>query len=226
MKKILFGIFAHPDDEAFGPAGTILDEVHRGTELHLICLTGGENGENPDNAIDLKETRLKEWRAAGALLGASSMHHLGFIDGTLNNQDQLKAAGMIERIILDTIDTRDAVVECMSMDLNGVTGHIDHIVASRMTCLVYERLKRQGVPINTVRLACVTNEQVPVASIDFVFMEQGREQEMINETVDARKYQDEIRAIIACHHSQRKDGINLIETRGATLGIDTFTMYQ
>ncbi len=226
MKKILFGIFAHPDDEAFGPSGTLLDEVHRGTELHLICLTGGENGENPDNAIDLKGTRLKEWRAAGALLGASSMHHLGFTDGTLNNQDQLKAAAMIERIILDTVDTRDVLVECISMDLNGVTGHIDHIVASRTTCLVYERLKRQGVPINTVRLACVTNEQVPVASIDFVFMEQGREQEMINETVDARKYQDEIRAIIACHHSQRKDGINLIETRGATLGIDTFTMYQ
>ena len=226
MKKILFGIFAHPDDEAFGPSGTLLDEVQNGTELHLICLTGGENGENPDNVIDLGETRLEEWRNAGTLLGATSMHHLGFIDGTLNNHDQLKAAAMIERIILDTINTRDAVVECMSMDLNGVTGHIDHIVASRTTCLVYERLKRKGLPIDKVRLACATNEQAPTASIDFVFMEQGRKQDVINETVDARTYQDEIRAIIACHYSQRKDGMNLIETRGATLGIDTFIVYR
>ena len=36
MKKIIFGIFAHPDDEAFGPSGTLLLETRSGTELHLI----------------------------------------------------------------------------------------------------------------------------------------------------------------------------------------------
>ena len=59
MQKILFGIFAHPDDEAFGPVAALLDEVEKGTELHLITLTGGENGTNPDNLDNLGEVRLQ-----------------------------------------------------------------------------------------------------------------------------------------------------------------------
>ena len=44
MKRVIFGIFAHPDDEAFGPSGTLLMETKAGTELHLITLTLGEAG--------------------------------------------------------------------------------------------------------------------------------------------------------------------------------------
>ena len=41
----LVAIFAHPDDEAFGPAGTlkIYSKTH---DIHLICATRGEAGEN------------------------------------------------------------------------------------------------------------------------------------------------------------------------------------
>ena len=77
MKKVIFGIFAHPDDEAFGPAGTLIQEVQNGSELHLITITAGEAGSNPDNYDDLGQIRLEEWRRSGELIGATTMTHLG-----------------------------------------------------------------------------------------------------------------------------------------------------
>ena len=133
MHKLIFGIFAHPDDEAFGPSGTLLSEVRGGAELHLMTLTAGEKGANPDNLPRLSEVRLAEWRKAGALIGAHTMHHLGHTDGELDNVSMLRASEQIEQLVRDTLASHaDPVeVEFMSMDTSGITGHIDHIVASR-----------------------------------------------------------------------------------------------
>jgi hypothetical protein len=57
-------------------------------------------------------------------------------------------------------------------------------------------------------------------------MEPGRTEAEIDETVDARQYQAEIREVIACHVSQRNDGNNALKQRGDLLGIDTFVLYQ
>src|SRR5687768_11757680 len=143
MKKIIFGIFAHPDDEAFGPAGTLINEVQNGAELHLISFTAGDAGTNLDNAPDLGVVREEEWRKAGALIGATSMHLLGYKDGHLDNQSMIEATDRISQIVHAVIDNipHDAVVEFMTLDLNGYTGHIDHIVAARTACQVFYRLK-------------------------------------------------------------------------------------
>jgi LmbE family N-acetylglucosaminyl deacetylase len=229
MTKILFGLFAHPDDEAFGPAGTLIQEVKNGTELHLITFTTGENGTNPDAVIDLGAERYEEWKKAGNLIGATAMHHLGYTDGTLSNLTHIEAAASIEHIIRKTVDGRTPnsyEIEFISLDTNGMTGHIDHIVASRTACLVYERLRSTSFPVTRVRLACIPRRYAPAVSTDFVFMEPGRTEAEIDETVDARQYQAEIREVIACHVSQRNDGNNALKQRGDLLGIDTFVLYQ
>ena len=84
MKKIIFAIFAHPDDEAFGPSGALLKEVKDGNDLHLITFTNGDAGMNPDNARDLGAVRTQEWDKAGQLFGAKTMHLLGYEDGRLS----------------------------------------------------------------------------------------------------------------------------------------------
>lgn len=78
MKKVLIGIFAHPDDEAFGPSGTLLKLRDEGWDIHLILLTDGDAGVNVDNVTDLAATRLKEWEASAKLLGAASTHALHY----------------------------------------------------------------------------------------------------------------------------------------------------
>lgn len=223
MKKILIGIFAHPDDEAFGPSGTLLLETQSGTELHLITLTAGEAGMNPDNHPNLAEVRLGEWHNAGELIGATSMRHLGYVDGTLSNLDHLIITNQIIEITQEIIAGRDDVeVEFMSMDLNGITGHIDHIVAGRSACLAFYRLKDQGFPVTRIRLACIPRTHLDQVNTDFVYMEPGREDSEISETVDARSRIDTVLEIMRCHHTQRSDGEHHIQAHGENVAINHF----
>lgn len=207
MKKIIVGIFAHPDDEAFGPSGTLLLETKAGTELHLITLTAGENGTNPDNEENLGEVRLREWRAAGDLIGAAGMHHLGFADGTLNNRaflDIIKQLGAIVHTIVSS-QTEPVEIEFMSLELGGISGHIDHIVAARAACYVFYSLQEQGLPMTRIRLATVPRSLLGTRNLDFVYMEEGCADEDIDEVVDARSIVNEVYAIMRAHHSQRGD---------------------
>jgi LmbE family N-acetylglucosaminyl deacetylase len=227
MKKIIVGIFAHPDDEAFGPSGTLLMETRAGTELHLITLTAGEAGMNPDNCPNLAEVRLQEWYAAGSLIGAHDMHHLGYTDGTLNNLDHQIITDEIMRIVEDILDDEsDVEVEFMSIDLNGVTGHIDHIVAARSACLAFYRLKAKGHPMSRIRLACVPRQGDGQPNTDFVFMEAGRKPEEIGEIVDARAHAQEVIEIMRCHATQRGDGEQHIAALGDDVALNHFVVLR
>lgn len=227
MQKIIFGIFAHPDDEAFGPCGTLLKETKNGAELHLITLTAGENGMNPDGVENLGETRLREWRAGAALLGASTTKHLGYVDGTLGNNDHIAITGEIENFVRDITNGRDNIeIEFMSFDLNGLTGHIDHIVAGRSACLAFYRLRTHGLPMSRLRLACLSHDDYPAIDTDFVFMESGRHSTEINETIDARDLVEQVREVMHCHHTQRSDCEAQIAKLGDNIAIDYFMIRQ
>lgn len=224
MKKIIFGIFAHPDDEAFGPAGALLAETQAGSELHLITFTAGDAGTNPDNVPDLGAVREKEWRAAGKLLGATSMHFLGYKDGHLDNQIMIAAADRITSIIKECIASspEDAVIEFMSLDLNGYTGHIDHIVAARTACQVFYRLKKEDPRFSRVLLACLPNDIAPTVNTDWIFMEPGHTPSEIDEIIDARHLREDILKVMNAHDSQRADRDYTIKSQGENLGLNYF----
>ena len=222
MKKLLFGIFAHPDDEAFGPGGALIKAVHEGVELHLITLTLGQNGTNPDNAPDLGTVRREEWLKSGQMMGATSQHELGYIDGRLCNIEMLEIAEKIQQIVHEAITDRDVEVEFMGFDLNGLTGHIDHIVATRALCLAFYRLRQNDSRFIRIRLFCLPAEQNPHVNTDWIYMEAGRAPEQIDETIDAREYHDQIIQIMHAHHSQRGDAETQIHALGRDIGINHF----
>lgn len=224
MNKVIFGIFAHPDDEAIGPAGTLLLEAKSGTSIHLITLTAGESGMNPDNHADLGAVRLEEWHRAGSLIGAKTMNHLGYEDGKLGNESMQEIEKRVEELVRTTLanEPEDTEVEFMAFDLNGLTGHIDHIVASRAACLAFYRLKEHDERLQRIRLFCLPSEAYPEHDISWVYMEPGRGKSEIGVTVDARELRDEIIGIIRTHHTQRSDGEGHIERSGDALGLDHF----
>jgi LmbE family N-acetylglucosaminyl deacetylase len=223
MKKILIGVFAHPDDEAIAACGTLLLEKEAGTEIHLISLTAGENGMNPDNVANLGELRLKEWHDAGSLLGAAQMHHLGYMDGTLCNLHMVEISDKIIEIVQHIItDQSEIEIEFMSLDLNGFSGHIDHIVAARSVCHAFYILKEQHMPVRRVRLAALPEAQWPHINNDWIYREAGRKPNEIDEIIDATAMHDKIVEVIKCHYSQRSDGEGFIHERGERLGMNYF----
>jgi LmbE family N-acetylglucosaminyl deacetylase len=226
MKKIIFGVFAHPDDEAFGPAGSLLMETRNGTELHLISLTDGGAGTNPDNIPNLGEVRLQEWQAASALLGATSTHHLGYGDGTLNNQLMIEIAERLIDIAKETIKDapEDTFIEFMTLDLNGYTGHIDHIVAARAAALAFYRLKKDDQRFDHIRFACFSEKDMPQENTDWIYMEAGRGPEEIQQIVDARGLRDDILQVMRSHHTQRADYESVIKNQGERLGLNYFVV--
>ena len=114
----------------------------------------------------------------------------------------------------------------MSIDLNGVTGHIDHIVAGRSACLAFYRLKAKGYPMSRIRLACRPGHPHEQANTDFVYMEAGRKPEEISETIDARVYAKEVIEIMRCHQTQRGDGENHIAALGDDVALNHFIVLE
>ncbi len=221
---MIFGIFAHPDDEAFGPVGTLLMEKEAGSEIHLICATAGENGNNPDEVDNLGEIRLSEWQTAGELLDADSMHYLGYEDGMLSNSMYLEVAEKIQRIIGDAIAERDdiAAIEFLSLDKNGLTGHMDHIFISRVACYVFYTLKEADERFSKIRLSCLHADDFPDANHGWLYMDAGRTSEEIAETIDASAHLEKIKEIMNAHHSQRADCETVLAHQGDRIAINHF----
>jgi N-acetylglucosamine malate deacetylase 2 len=213
MKKVIFGIFAHPDDEAFGPSGTILTEVGAGSDVHLITITAGEAGENPDHAPDLAQVRLKEWQAAGTLMGVTSMQYLGYPDSHLDNTLMIEIGKKIEALVTEVLRTypADTEVEFLTFEPAGISGHIDHIVAARAACWVFYRLKPQDPRFSRLRLFCIPRSLLPNPDTSWIFMDQGFTDDEINEVIDVDGFYDQITAIVKAHHTQRQDAAMHLE---------------
>lgn len=229
MKKVLFGVFAHPDDESFGPAGTIIKEIREnGTDVHIITFTPGDAGTNPDNHEDLGTVRLAEWREAGRLLGVTSQHNLGYRDGHLSNNLYHEIAEKTAEIIDGILAGYDEPVEIdfMTFDLNGLSGHIDHIFASRVACYLFYARKPGDERFKYIRFVCIPKQYVPSQNTHWLYMDAGRSDDECSDTVDAREYRDEIIAAMRAHHSQRGDCEYQLKQRGDNLGIDYFIIKE
>ena len=212
MKQVFIGIFAHPDDESFGPSGTLALQIQNGADVHLICATGGENGQNPDAHDDLGDARIKEWYTAGALLGVKSQHHLGFIDGTLNN-NQFKDIAKKTQDIIGSILTEydnDTEFTFITMDQNGISGHIDHITMSFVASYVFINLKGIDTRIKALWYFCVPETILPNADTSFVFRSKGRSATEIDIKQDISTVFALKKEIMRAHISQRGDAEMLI----------------
>ncbi len=225
MKKAIISIFAHPDDEAMAACGALLTESKAGNDVHLVLLTAGDAGTNPDNLDNLGEVRLQEWQKAGELLGVKTTKFLGYQDGKLCNESMLEISTKLVDYIEELLrDQPDIEIEFMSLDLGGFSGHIDHIVAARASCYVFYKLKQADPRFTRIRLACFHRDDAPSSNINWIYMDAGHSAAEIGETVDARAYHDEIVAIIRAHYTQRADGESIIAQMGDKLGLNYFVV--
>ncbi len=212
-KKVIIGIFAHPDDESFGPSGTLLLEIANGADVHLICATAGQSGSNPDDHEELGEVRNEEWLEAGKLLGAKTQHQLWYLDGELNNYYFRQIADDCKAIVESITQEYGEKTEFtfVTMDQNGISGHIDHIVMSYVATFVFVALRAQDKRFKELRYTCVSEKMLPHADTSFVFRSKGRSAKEIDIISDITSVFEQKKEIMRAHKSQRADAEMLIE---------------
>jgi LmbE family N-acetylglucosaminyl deacetylase len=149
-KRCLLAIFAHPDDESFGPGGTLALYARQGVEVHLICATRGEVGAAPphllDGHTDVASLRESELRCAAGHLGLTGVHFLGYRDSGMpgsedNRHPQALAAAPLEevaqRLVWYLRRLRPQVV--ITFDPIGGYRHPDHIAIHRATVMAFDQ---------------------------------------------------------------------------------------
>lgn len=197
MKKKLLIITAHPDDESFGPGGTIAYYAKQGVEVHVICATRGEAGEDfevqspkfPSTKLgtskvqskkrELHTVREEELLEAAKVLGVAQVDFLDFIDGTLNNQQYHLVA---EKILAKFESFKPHVV--LTHEPRGGSGHLDHIALSFITTYAYfksnipKKLYYHCLPVEYVK------EVINQIKEYFVYFPPGYSQDEITTRVD------------------------------------------
>lgn len=210
MKRVMVGIFAHPDDESFGPSGTLLKMVQNDIDVHLLLLTDGEAGSNPTNAPDLGQLRLDEWSRATQLIGATSASALHFPDGELSHSMHIAIGAALHAEVHRILESYAEPIEVsvMSFDLLGLTGHLDHIAASYLATHQFYSLKYALPPhVTTGKLwyFCLSTEQAPNTEWTDYYMPMGRDEIHINHVEDVSNVLAKKYAVMDAHVSQAHD---------------------
>lgn len=136
-------MLAHPDDESFGPGGTLARYAAAGVDVHVAIATDGAAGSvaagYEDRRAELAAVRKEELNTAVSILGVR-LHRLGYRDsGYLNdpanehphafvNADETEAVRRVVRLMRQI---QPQVV--ITHDETGGYFHPDHIQCWRVT---------------------------------------------------------------------------------------------
>jgi LmbE family N-acetylglucosaminyl deacetylase len=137
-------VLAHPDDESFGNAGTMLLARDAGFTTGLVCATRGEVGQIRDKALATQATlaavREQELRRAMHLAGVDELRILGFRDsgmvGTKENEDPRALVNVpheeaVAHVVGHIRELRPRAV--ISFGPDGIYGHPDHVRIGEIT---------------------------------------------------------------------------------------------
>lgn len=173
----IVGIFAHPDDETFGPGGTLAKLAQEGNNVSIICATNGDGKQgNRKKEIALGKQRKKELLASAKVLGVKKVVFLGYRDGSLSHNEYHQIAEKILKILKslkpDTLIT---------FEPHGVSGHIDHIVMSMVASYVFPKIKSA----KKLKKYCLSLERsLLMQEKYFIHFPLGYTKEEIDEVVD------------------------------------------
>jgi LmbE family N-acetylglucosaminyl deacetylase len=146
--RVLALIVAHPDDDAYGLAGTVaLHEHDPGFRFVLVHATDGGAGtidpSYPPTNEPLGLIRRREMEAAWTAHGRPPDRHewLDYDDGGVA---QVPFGELVERIEGILAQERPDVVATFGPD--GITGHPDHIAVGAATDAAFTGLRADGGP--------------------------------------------------------------------------------
>lgn len=147
--RTLVCVFAHPDDDAYGVAGTVaLHAEDPEFRFVMVHATLGELGDIREGFPATRETlgrvRRAEDEAAWRALGREPDRHewLGLPDGGVADQPRAQVVAALARILEEE---QPAVVVTFGPD--GIFGHPDHVAIGAATDEAFEQVRAAGVPV-------------------------------------------------------------------------------
>ncbi len=193
----ILAVFAHPDDESFGPGGT-LALLARNHNIHLLYATKGEACSNEAKITrnEMKRTRVSEAQAAAEKIGAKSITFLDFKDGGLGNKHLADLAKKMRKEVI-TYDISSIV----TFEPMGFSGHLDHIAVTTAAIQTYNTIRQ----IRALHLFGITHEQRNLLSPYFIPVPPGYSKESYGLIVDVSTVWAQKKAAIAQYSSQSGD---------------------
>lgn len=203
MKKTIVCVFAHPDDESFGPSGTI-SKLAKDNDVYILCATKGDAGQDFEKKEkSLGERRAQELRNSAKIIGVKKVFFLGFEDGTLSNNLYHKLAAKIKRYL-----QKFKPETVITFENRGVSGHIDHITVSMVTTFVFHKLPF----IKELWYVCTTDLRSNMRQDYFIYFPPGYKRSEIDKIVDVSDvWETKVKAMLA-HKSQFHDAKRILKT--------------
>lgn len=192
FKKVLC-IFAHPDDESFGPGGT-LSLFAKQSEVGILCVT---DGNNPGVLDDLTMTRHTELQTAANVLGIQHTWQWDYADGHLCNAVYHEIAEKLQSLI------RDFQPELLlTFEPQGISGHLDHIALSMITTYVFNRTPQ----VKELWYYCISDTQSQLEAPEyFIHFPDGYKRTEVDRIIDITSVWDQRCKAMNQHISQIKD---------------------
>lgn len=140
--RILY-IFPHPDDESFGPAPVMWQQLQQGHQVYLLTLTrGGATKVRHELGLSVEamgDVRYKEMLEVERTLGLTGMTVLDLPDNGLAEMDPRE----IEKVVKAHIQQIEPQL-IVSYPVHGVSGFHDHLVMHAVIKRVFLEMKDAG----------------------------------------------------------------------------------
>lgn len=122
-------VYAHPDDPDVACGGTLARWAAAGCRVEVTVCTSGDKGTSDPmvEPLELSARREREMAAAAAVLGLAGQHRLGYLDGELEDDRQLRRqlVGLVRALRPEAVVCPDPTAAFFGQDYFN---HRDHRV--------------------------------------------------------------------------------------------------
>jgi LmbE family N-acetylglucosaminyl deacetylase len=191
----VLAVYAHPDDPDVAAGGTLARWATSGGVVHVCICADGDKGSNDPSArpADVVAVRRQEVAAAGAVLGVKAHHWLGYRDGEIGDDRELRAAlvRLVREVRPDVVVAPDPTAVFFGQHY---VNHRDHRMVGWAT-------------IDAVAPAAANPhyfpDEGPAHKVAALFLSGTLDPDVwvdVSETIDVKA------AAVACHSSQLGEG--------------------
>lgn len=156
-------IYAHPDDDTYGVAGSLA--LHAGEDLEVVVVlaTSGDAGRIADPSLATRETlgavREREDRAAWLAIGLEpDLRFLRHPDGGLHRMTRAELVAEVRGVLEET-----APEVVVTFGPDGVTGHEDHVTIGEVATDAFHAARTSSSGTAFSRLL---HTAIPESSLD------------------------------------------------------------